>query len=430
MPEKIQLLPGVTLTCVPTGKFKTSCLSLNLIAQLSADTAAWNALLPRVLRRGTTRYENMDQLSAALDELYGAAITPVVRKIGECQCFGFYSEFADDDFLPAGERVLEKVADLLGELLLSPATRGGLLNRDYVESEKKNLIDDIRAQLNDKTTYCVNRLTSLMCQSERYGIDKYGTEKAVESISPIKLTKYYHELLETVRIEIVYCGAARPERVRGAMERALAPLPRGAVSTFPVADVRIFPQEKTVREFHEELDVNQGKLTMGFRMGPCMYTPNYAGMLVFNAVFGGDVTSKLFLNVRERLSLCYYASSAVNRTKGILLVYSGVEPAKFQQAYDEILAQLEAIRAGEISQWELTSAKRGTVNAILLSLDSLGGLEARYFESAVTDMLLTPEELCGLVDAVTAEDVSAIAKSVVLDAVHYLRGKDGGELAT
>ena len=169
---------------------------------------------------------------------------------------------------------------------------------------------------------------------------------------------------------------------------------------------------------------------MGFRMGPCMYTPNYAGMLVFNAVFGGDVTSKLFLNVRERLSLCYYASSAVNRTKGILLVYSGVEPAKFQQAYDEILAQLEAIRAGEISQWELTSAKRGTVNAILLSLDSLGGLEARYFESAVTDMLLTPEELCGLVDAVTAEDVSAIAKSVMLDAVHYLKGKGGGELAT
>ncbi|MBQ8975054.1 MAG: insulinase family protein [Oscillospiraceae bacterium] len=423
MPEKIQILPGVNLTYVSTGKFKTGCISLNVITQLSGDTAAENALLPKVLRRGTTRYPDMNAISGALDRLYGASITPIVRKIGECQCFGFYSEFADDDFVPGGEKVLEEVAQLLGDILLSPVTKGGMLLGEYVQSEKKKLIDEIHAQLNNKITYCISRLTALMCQGELYGIDKLGSEKAVEAITPLNLTKHYHSVLQNSRIEIIYCGAAKAQRVQAALERALSALPRGTVETFPVADVKLYPDENKVRVFTEELDVTQGKLTMGFRLGECMNRPNYAAMLVFNAVYGGSVTSKLFMNVREKLSLCYYASSTLDRTKGVMLVYSGVEFSKFKEAYDEILAQLESVRAGDISDWELTSAKRGIINSIMTSLDTLQGVEALCFDRAVTNIPLSPEELVGLVDAVKAEEVSAIAGTVTLDAVHYLTGK-------
>jgi predicted Zn-dependent peptidase len=421
--NKKQILPRVNLTCINTGKFKTGCISINVIVPLNADTASKNALLPRVLCRGTSRHEDIDSLKEAMDELYGAVIEPTVRKISENQSFGLYAEFVDDDFVPGTDDILEQVTALMGEILLSPNTKGGLLKSQYVESEKKNLIDEIRAAVNDKIMYCLNRLTSLMCADEAYGVNKLGTEQSVAAITPVALTKHYHDVISTGRIEIIYCGSAKFDRVEAALLSALSQLPRSSVKQEPVPEMKLLPDSRQVRTFTDRMDVTQGKLTMGFRMGECMYSPNYAAMMVFNAVFGGSVTSKLFMNVREKLSLCYYASSMVNKTKGVMFVYSGVDFDKFEQAYNEILAQLDAIRRGDISEWEITSARRSVVTAIMTSLDSLYGIESLYFENAVNDIPISPEELAALADAVSVSDVTAVANSVMLDAVHYLKGK-------
>ena len=78
-----EIMSGVWLSHIRTDKFKTACLSVSLLTQLKRETAAMNALLPQVLRRGTTRYGDMEAISRRLDELYGAAIEPVVRRFGE-----------------------------------------------------------------------------------------------------------------------------------------------------------------------------------------------------------------------------------------------------------------------------------------------------------------------------------------------------------
>ena len=178
-----ELMPSTTLTYVRTDKFKTCCLSVNLIAPLSRDTAAMNALLPRVLMRGSVSYPDLASVNAALDALYGARLVPMVRKKGECHCIGFLADFIDDDFVPRGEKVLEKVCDLVGELLLSPRTHGGLLMGEYVESEKKNLADEIRAAINDKRTYAVERLYELMCADEPFGVHRLGDLNHTEAIT-------------------------------------------------------------------------------------------------------------------------------------------------------------------------------------------------------------------------------------------------------
>ena len=423
MLNKKQILPRVNLTCIHTGKFKTGCMSINIIVPLSADTAAKNALLPRVLRRGTSRHEDMDALKEVLDNLYGATVEPTVRKIGENQCFGLYAEFVDDDFVPGTNNVLEQVTSLMGEILLCPNTKGGLLKAQYVESEKKNLIDEIKAAVNDKILYCIDRLTSLMCAGEPFGVNKLGTEQSAAAITPVALTKHYHNVIAEGRIEIIYCGSAPDNRVEAALLAALSQLPRTPSRKDSTTEIKILPDSRQPRIFTDEMNVTQGKLTLGFRMGECMYSPNYAAMMVFNAVYGGSVTSKLFMNVREKLSLCYYASSMISRSKGVMFVYSGVEFDKFEQAYDEIIAQLDAMRRGEISQWEITSARRSVVTSIMTSLDNLYGIESRYFENAVTDIPVSPEELAALADAVSVSDVTAIANSVMLDSVHYLKGK-------
>ena len=179
-----ELFPGVWLRTVHTDKFKSSYLSITLLAPLDRDTAAANALIPYVLRRGTAAHPDMETLSAALDELYGGAIEPLVRKKGETQCVGFVASFLDDAYALEGEKILESAAALLGEMLLSPYTQDGCFCSEYTDQEKNNLTDRIRSQINDKRAYATYRLTQLMCGEEAFGVDKLGDEESVAAVTP------------------------------------------------------------------------------------------------------------------------------------------------------------------------------------------------------------------------------------------------------
>ena len=154
-----ELLPHVYLTALRTDQFKTGCLSATLLTQLRRETAAANAVLPYVLRRGTASLPDMRALSARLESLYGAALEPRVRKLGEIQGIGFFSEFCEDRFLPGKPDVLESLVRLLGELWLSPNTRGGLLQPEYVDGERQKLLERLEAMRNDRGGWALRRLT-------------------------------------------------------------------------------------------------------------------------------------------------------------------------------------------------------------------------------------------------------------------------------
>jgi predicted Zn-dependent peptidase len=420
---KNQIMPGVDLTCVHTEKFKTGILSITMMTELKKETASKTALIMRVLRRGTSSNPTMEDIAARLDELYGAKIAPTVRKKGEIACVGLYSSFPDDYYVDDGN-ILEKTASLMGEILLSPDTKAGLLRGDYVDSEKQNLIQDIRSLINEKAGYAVVRMTELMCPGEKYGVRILGSESAVKKITAAGLTKYYRELIARARVHVFYCGSADPEKVTLAVKSALAALPRQNVYEYLTTDVRLEPVKDHVREYREEMNVTQGKLVMGFRMGEAMTMPNYATLLVLNGVFGGCVTSKLFLNVREKMSLCYYASSAVEKHKGIMLVSSGVDPSNGETAKNEILRQLDAVKNGEIEDWELDGAKGTYVTLLRSYMDEPYGMENFYLDNCLTGLTVTPEEMAGLVDCVTKEEVVAAAGGIKADCVYFLTARE------
>ncbi|MCL2820861.1 MAG: insulinase family protein [Oscillospiraceae bacterium] len=422
--HKSELLPGVFFTCINTDKFKSGCITVNMLCGLSHETAAANALLPRVLRRGSKNLPDMESISAALDELYGVRLEPIVRKKGEIQSVGLYCDFPDDRYIPGGESVLERAVGIVGDILLNPYMPGGNFCSDYTESEKSNLIDDIRAAINDKRGYAVDRLLEEMCAGEAYGISKLGNESEAAEITAESLTARYNEIVRNSRIEIFYCGSADFERVKAALMSALAPLPGRKEAGLPVTNIIYSPVSDTPRHFKEKLDVSQGKLTVGFRIGDTMKNPNYPALMMFNAIYGGTISSKLFLNVRERLSLCYYASSMADKHKGVMLVSSGVEFANFNTALDEILIQLENIKNGDISDWEYTAAKRSVITSIKSALDRPGGLEELYFDTVVASVSYDPVDISDMIEAVTIRDVIDIASGVKLDSVYFLCGLD------
>ena len=421
---RFSLMRNVNLTCVKSAKFKTACLSLNFLTPLDRTTASKSALLPKVLLRGTSHHPDMESLAAATDELYGAQISPLVRKKGEVLCIGFYADFADDDFVPRGTNVLENTAALLGELLLEPATKNGKLLQEYVDSERENLLDEIRSLVNNKRMYAMRRLSEEMCAGEKYGISKLGTESAAKKITATGLTKHYKELIASAPLEIFYCGNAEPQRVRDALENALSALPRSEVRGVPATELRLEPGRQEMRVVREQLDVQQGNLAIGFRMGSAMLSPSYPAIAVFNSLYGGSVTSRLFLNVREKMSLCYYAGSTVEVFKGVMLVSSGIEPANYDVALSEILRQLEGVKQGDFSDEELENARRDAITSCSTVSDDPTRLENFYLDRVLTGLMCSPEEFASLLREVRKQDVVRMAENIRVDTVYFLTGKE------
>lgn len=415
---RTQLAGGVFLTHLPAKKFKTNLLSAQFVVPLRWETASANALLAAILRRGTASCPDMGALAARLDQLYGARIDYTVRKKGEAQCVGFVASLIDDCFAPGGERLLEPAAALLGELICQPVTRDGLFLEEYFESEKTNLIDAIRSILNDKRSYADSRLLQEMCTGEPYGVPRLGNEQITAALHPQLLFDAYRDLISTSRLEIFYSGSAERSRVEDALRAALADLPRKAPAPLPELAPHVLPEEP--RFITERLDVTQGKLGMGFSCG----SDDAAALLLGNTLFGGSSNSKLFLNVREKLSLCYYASSLFHRQKGLITVSSGIEFENYQKACGEILTQLEAVQKGKLEAWELEAARSTLLNAYASMGDSQGKLENFFLGQAATGRNETPEMLAEQIRAVAPERIFEAMSTVKLDTVYFLQGKE------
>lgn len=422
-----ELLPGVWLTALCTDKFKTGTLTLSLLSQLDGQTASMHALIPHVLRRGTVSLPDMESLDARLDGLYGSRVESSVRRVGEVQVTGFAASFPEDRLLPEKMGLLGRISSLLGELLLRPNTRGGLLLPDYVNGERDKLVERIRAQKNDKDSYAVQRLIQLMCECEPISVGTLGSEESAEGIHYTKLTRRWRELTATAPIELFYCGSEEFAAVSDALAEALTGLPRGEIATDIGTDVRMNSLEESAREFTDYMDVTQGKLAMGWRLGDSMLEPDVPALMVFNAVFGGSVTSKLFMNVRERLQLCYYASSGLDWQKGLLIVSSGVAFDKLGAARDEILAQLGAIKEGKVTEDELVAARRAVRHRLSTMADDPFSLENHYLSVNIAGSDASPGELAAACEDVTLEDVVEIARNTECDAIYYLRAGEDAE---
>lgn len=416
-----ELMDNVYLTYVPSRKFKTGLLSAQMVAPLRRETASLNALLVNVLSQGTVNCPDMAALSARLDQLYGAEVIPTVRKKGENQAFGFVASCVDERFLPQPERLLEPLSDLLGEMFCHPVTRNGRLSGEYTAREKENLADLIRGEINDKRSYASRRLIAEMCREEPYGVSRLGEARDVERISLQRLNAHYKTILPQARLELFYCGSGERSRVAGMLRRAFASLPRqGGIEPAPTLRR---PARERPKLVEEEMDVAQSRLCLGFRLEG----EDPAAAMVMNAMFGGSGGSKLFMNVREKLSLCYYASSAYHRQKRLITVSSGIEFQNYQKAYDEIMAQLAAVQAGRLEDWELEGARSTLLNAYASMGDSQGKLENFYLGQAATGQEDTPELLAEQVRHVTAERIFDAMQTASLDTVYFLKGKETAE---
>ena len=418
MIETITLLPGITLRACRDPRFKQGCLSFQLVRQMDKKEAAMNALLPSVLLRGTRRCPDLRSITGHLDELYGASISPLVRRVGDYQTTGLYCGFMDDRFALPGDQVLRPMVAFLEEVLLDSPLEDGAFRPAFVEGEKKNLIATIESELNDKRSYAMGQLLKILCREDTFGIPRLGEAADVAGISGQALYRHYRKILRESPIEIFYVGSGEGAQVAGLLMPLLRRLER---ENRPLKAQTSF-QACEPSHVVEEMEVSQGKLCMGFTTPITNRDPRFAAMQVTNTIFGAGMTSKLFQNVREKLSLCYSIGSGYYGTKGIVMVNAGIDFDKETLTRQEVLRQLQLCRDGEVTAQELEAAKQALLSSLRATHDSPGAIESFYATAALSGLRYSHEAYMEAVEAVGREDVAACAGLLTLHSTYFLKG--------
>lgn len=400
-------------------RFMTNRISASLFLPLDKKAVSANAILPFLLRRACKSYPDLTTLNRRLDELYGARLYANVSKLGEAQMLTLTIAAIDDRFTISKEKNTAACIDLLCELLFAPVLENGKFREKDIEQERRQLIEMIDGELTDKRTYAKNRCLEYMCASERYGINPLGTKEGVQALTGDDILAAWKNALANSRIRFTLLGKENDGSVQNIFKEALSKINRQNAKNCTSEIVKTAGE---IKQYEESMPVEQAKLVMGFRSGVAEPDRDVFAMILTSALFGGTPHSRLFLNVRERLSLCYYCVARYDRRKGVIIVDSGIESKNKQKVVDEVVAQLECVKKGEFSDSEIEAAKLSTSNSIRSVQDSQGGLESWYIAQIFDGETLTPDEAAARIEGISRENIMKCASQITLDTVYMLKG--------
>lgn len=413
-----KLFDNIRFHTVREERFKTFRLSACFYVPLSADTGSSYALLTRILLRTCEKYPDFTALSKKLSALYGATLSADVFKAGDRLGLLFSVSGLDDRYALENESVSRELSELLCEIIFCPKLTDGLFDESELVHAKRELIDMIDSEFNDKRIYALQRATAVMCAGEPFAAPRLGTKEQVQAITAKELYAAWQQLISTARVEIFYVGESAPDQAKDTFRQFFSQINRENVSLSNT----IVRKADTVKNESEEMELSQSKMILGFRTDCAEPDGDVTACRLMTAVLGGTAHSKLFNNVREKLSLCYYCAARYNRTKGILTVDSGVETDNIEKAKEAILKEIEDMKNGVITDFEIESAKMSVINSFHEMNDSAASIEGWYLSQTFDKEMLSVAALSEKISAVTKDDIIRAAKKLTLDTVYVLKG--------
>lgn len=408
---------GVDLFVCPTTKFKTILVQVFLHQQLERELATSTSLFPMVLMRGSRALPTQLEITRKLEALYGAAIENDILKKGERQIVTFALEVVNEKFTPENQEVLRDAMEVLRDIIYSPLLEGEGFRKDYVDQEKEQLKTQISGLINDKMSLATERCVQEMCAKERYGTFKYGYLEEVDALEPAALLHSYRRFLEGAPLDIFVVGDVQAEKIQALVEEIFE-FPQGDKFSIEPPLVQRAPVEPRV--VAEKMNVKQGKLTLGYRTN-VPYGNDTFPLLFYSGILGGFSHSKLFQNVREKAGLAYYAFSRLEKSKGLMLVSSGIEVENYDKALAIIKEQVQNMAAGTITDFEFDNTRKGLLSQATLVEDNPYQLVGSTLEGVINQSLMSRREAMERLAAVTKDDVVRIAQGVELDTIYFLR---------
>lgn len=412
---------GVQGYYIENKRFNTTLLTYNFYIPLNAESMATDSLLPYLLTSCSEQFRDYIDLNIRLLELYGADLSCSATKCGDCFHIKIGISVINDELSFDGTKPVSAAAELISGLLFAPALKGESFYTDDIQREKRKTIERIEGEINNKRAFARTRMLAEMFGDDPYGKFSYGTVEEVESITGEQLYFAWRKMLETAAIRINVVGKALPTEVFDNAKQLFAKVNRRSI-TDTTRFVKL-PEAETVKDVTERFEVTQGKLAMGFTSELHGSIKASAALTLCTDIFGGGPYSKLFENVREKQSLCYYCSASARRSKGFIVVESGIEEQNADKVVAAVINELEDIKKGNFDDSVVESSKKAITDSLLGYYDNASAIDIWY--SREINDLYTPEQAADIILEVTREDIIAAAKGIKLHTVYRLLPKGG-----
>ena len=412
-----QIADGVYFSSITDSRYKKNYITVSFFDELSEDRATENSMVPCVLANRNSDYPTYKLLKNKLSTLYGASISTLSGRKYDLHYTGLSAYFLDDVYALSGEKITEEMTDILIKCLFSPVIENGAFPQSVINLERQTVIDDIETVINDKRSYAINRMLTTLCEGEPTAVMPQGTLEKANALTPENTYAAYKRLICNTHCEIMCVGCNDFKDVADKFTTAFSKIDRNNIRDY---SLKISPIKEKTAEVTEKLSVNQSKMVLGFKS----HSEDMGALVMMQKIYGGTTSSKLFMNVLEKMSLCYYCSASFNEVKGLLIVDCGVEQENIEKAKAEIIRQLDEIKNGNFTDDDIMFAEMSLKNNLNGIGDSAQGVAGWYVDHIVKDRIETPAKELEKYIGVSKERIIEAAKSCVLDTVYVLTSLD------
>lgn len=413
---------GIGLSVIRDKKFKTNMISVNFMTKLSKETASVNALIPNVLITSNKNCPDRTELSQKLASLYGTSLGCSVSKRGDVQTVNLNASCILDKYALEGEKLTEETAKILLDCILEPVLEDGGFDKKEFALRKQELLDQQDSLINEKRSYAIKQAYEIVFENEPFAVSSFGTRETAEGLTPVSSYEAYLKLLETAGIEISVVGGGDLDEAVELVKQGFSKIKRNYTDDLSFNSFSKLKSE--CKNASEPIDVNQCKMVMAYKSDfDNIYVAKF-----FSAVLGGTAFSKLFTNVREKMSLCYYCAARIIEGKGTLVIDSGVDIKNIELARKAINEQIVDIANGNISDELIENTRLSIIGEAYSSFDTLWGISNWYLNMLIRGDNYTVEEFVEIEKSITKEQIVECAKSFKLDTVYILESKQGGNV--
>jgi predicted Zn-dependent peptidase len=420
--EQTELSKSVRLHVIKSNKFKTNLIGVYIRRPLKKEEATKNALLSMLLTKGIKEYPSFLELNRKLEDLYGGILISDVAKKGEKHILKIKMQLPNSKYINNKDILKEGLQIINGVLNKQVIHDGGFKKESFLQ-EKANLREKIEGRINDKMRFAVDRCVEVMCEDENYSIYEYGSVEDLDKIDEKGLYEYYQNVLCTSPMDIFIVGDVEEDKVKELFKETLQ-FKRDDIITIPREEIS--KKITDIKEAEDRFNINQGKLTLGYRTNIPYDSELYESSIIFSNILGGGPNSKLFKNVREKESLCYYIFSRIDKFKSIMLVGSGVEFENFEKTKKLVIEEVDSLKDGNFTEEDIDIAKKSIITSIESLTDTPNVLMDFLYSQILSDSLDNIENIIEKIKSADKESILAAGKKFELDTIYFLSKEEEG----
>lgn len=415
----MEITKGVHLHFIQSEKFKTNKIKVRFSAPMSEKTIAGRVLTASMLETSNALYPTSQSFREKLANLYGANFSTSLSRRGLVHYLDINLSFVRDQFLSRKNVLTDEMLEFLKASLFSPLSNGDAFDAKTFEIEKKNVLTDLEAEIENHFYHAHRKLNDLFYDLSEMRIPRVGTVELVEKETAESSFSTFQKMLKEDQIDFFFIGNFNEIAVRDKIQDF-----HFAEREQPLELMYQQNYSNVTRENLEQREVHQSIIELAYHFSAQYGDSEHLPLIVLNGLLGGFAHSKLFVNVREKESLAYTISSNFDIFSGLMRIYAGIDRANRTKTIALINRQILDLKRGNFTDDELEQTKKMLKNSILLAQDRQNTLIERAYMSAVLGKkFLSLEAWLESLETVRKNEVIKAAQQLKLQAIYFMEGK-------